>query len=73
MIHVKGRTYPGRRALNFLHVNDLVLLYELHLRHFLDLLDDPFRKAARVTGDMAIIDVADSSQVIPYERVVGKS
>ena len=59
--------------LNFLHVNDLVLLYELHLWHSPDLLNEPLRKAARVTNDMAIIDVLDSRQLIANERIIGKS
>jgi len=54
-------------------MNDLVLLYELHLWHSPDLLNDPLRKAARVTSDMAIIDVLDSRQVIANERVIGNS
>jgi len=59
-------TYPWRRALSLLCANNLILLYKHNFRQSPYLFNDLFRKAARVTGDVAIIDMVDSSQLIAH-------
>ena len=66
--NIGSQAYPGRRPLDILGLDNLILLNISNLGHSPYLLHNALCKATSIAGDMTIVDLLHPRHVV-YERV----
>jgi hypothetical protein len=63
----KKGTHPGRRTLNILRADNLVVLDEVDLRHGADGVDGGRRELASIAADVAVVHLTEAGRVVGTE------